>query len=145
MTTLTNTRALYAELAKALGVASLPPDENGGVQLTVGDDITVVMYGQDDLTLLVVVPIAPLPRQPEFGVMAWLLRRNLYDSELAPFCIATDANATLVLWGRVPVPGLTGAALAGLIDAVAAEAVRIRDEVEGEGEGEEGGEKAPVA
>jgi hypothetical protein len=134
MTTLARTRALYAELAKELGVASLPIDANGGVQLSVGDDITVVMYGEDDSTLLVVVPIAPLPRQPEYGVMAWLLRRNLYDSELSPFCIATDANGTLVLWGRIPVPGLAGAALAGMLDALATEAVRIRVEVEGEEE-----------
>ncbi len=52
-------------------------------------------------------------------------------SDLAPFRVAADAGGTLVLWGRVPVEGLTGAALAGLVDAVATEGRRIRDEVEG--------------
>ncbi len=35
------------------------------------------------------------------------------------------------LWGRLPMAGLTGAALAALIDAVATEADRVREEVAG--------------
>jgi Tir chaperone protein (CesT) family len=130
MTTLARTRAVYAELATELGLTSLPKGDDGGVRLDVGDGVTVAMYGEDDSTLLVVVPIAPLPRRPEYRMMAWLLRRNHHDSELPPFCIATDAAGMLVLWGRIPVPGLSGAALAGMLDAVATEAVRIRVEVE---------------
>jgi len=129
MTALVRTRALYAELAQALGVAALPPDANGGIELQVGADTTVILYAEGDRTLLVVVPLAALPREPDYGVMAWLLRRNLFDSELLPFCIAADAHANLILWGRVPVEGQTGASLAGLIDALGREAARIRAEV----------------
>ncbi|MCA8977500.1 MAG: CesT family type III secretion system chaperone [Planctomycetes bacterium] len=134
MTSLEHTRALYADLAKELGVPALQPDANGGIQLTIGEDITVVLYGENDERLLVVVPVAELPRSPDHGVVAWVLRRNLYDSDLAPFCIAADDDANLILWGRVPIANLTGARLAGMLDAVAAEAIRIRDEVEVEEE-----------
>lgn len=130
MTGLPKTRALYDELAKELSVSSLPIDQNGGVQLTVGETTTVVMYGESDLSLLIVAPIAALPREPEYGLMAWLFRKNLYDSSLAPFRIATDANANLLLWGRVPLSDLTGASLAGLIDSLASEIETIRDEID---------------
>lgn len=134
MPTLDHTRALYADLAKALGVAELQPDANGGIQLSIGEDTTVVLFGQDDTQLLIVVPIVALPREPDYAVVAWLLRRNFYDSDLLPFRIAADKHANLVLWGRVPLPGLTGARLAGLLDVVAGEVGRIRAEVSGEGE-----------
>jgi len=130
MTGLPKTRALYDELAKELRVSSLPIDQNGGVQLTVGESTTVVMYGENDLSLLIVAPIAALPRKPEYGLMSWLFRKNLYDSNLAPFCLATDANSNLVLWGRVPVASLTGVSLAGLIDSLASESETIRDEID---------------
>jgi hypothetical protein len=130
MTGLPKTRALYDELANELRVSSLPIDQNGGVQLTVGESTTVVMYGESDLSLLIVAPIAALPREPEYGLMAWLFRKNLYDSNLAPFRIATDANANLLLWGRVPLSDLTGASLAGLIDSLASEIETIRDEID---------------
>ncbi len=130
MSTLQKTKALFDQLAKELGVAALPIDSNGGVQLTVGESTTVVMYGESDLSLLIVAPIAALPREPEYGLMAWLFRKNLYDSNLAPFRIATDANANLLLWGRVPLTDLTGASLAGLIDSLASESATIRDEID---------------
>ncbi|MFN0184625.1 MAG: CesT family type III secretion system chaperone [Aquabacterium sp.] len=134
MTALVKTRALYAELANALGVAELKPDANGGIQLSVGEDTTVVLFGQDDVQLLVVVPIVALPRDPDYALVAWLLRRNFYDSDLLPFRIAADQHANLVLWGRVPLQGQTGERLAGLLDVVATEVGRIRAEVSGEGE-----------
>ena len=127
---LEHTRALYADLAKTLGAAALPPDANGGIQLTIGEDTNVILFGENDVTLLVVAPVAALPRQPEYGVMLWLLRRNLYDSDMAPFQVACDEGGNLILWGRVPVEGMTGTALAGLLDAVAIESRRIRGEVE---------------
>ncbi len=129
---LERTRELYAELAAALGLAALPPDANGGVQLDVGADTTVILYGENDAALLVVVPIMQLPSDVSPGVTLWLLRRNFYDSGIAPFALACDAAGTLVLWGRVPIDGLTGARLAGLLDAVGAEARTVRNEV-GEG------------
>ena len=128
---LERTRELYAELAAALGLPELPPDENGGVQLDVGEDMTVILYGENDATLLVVVPIMQLPSDVSPGVTLWLLRRNFYDSGIAPFALACDTAGTLVLWGRVPMAGLTGERLAGLLDAVAAEARTVKGEVEG--------------
>jgi hypothetical protein len=123
-------RALYAELAAALGVTELPADNDGGVQLTIGADTTVALFAEQDRTLLIVVPLAPLPRQTGYALAFWLLRQNLYISDLAPFTLACDAAGTLVLWGRVPLAELTGTSLATLIDAVANEARRIRAEVD---------------
>ena len=42
-------RELYAELAKAIGLTALPADEMGATQLTIGDDISVVLLYQDSL------------------------------------------------------------------------------------------------
>ena len=42
-------KALYAQLAKALGVADVPADANGIVHLTVGDDGRVVLVPEDAL------------------------------------------------------------------------------------------------
>lgn len=123
------TRALYADLATALGVAAFVPDENGGIQLTIGEDTHVALYAEGDRDILLIAPLAPLPAEPEYGVMLWLLRKNLYTSGLAPFVVACDDAGTLILWGRMPLDGLTGARLASLIDAVAAEARRIQAEV----------------
>jgi hypothetical protein len=123
------TQALYADLAKSLGLNALPADNNGGIQLSVGDTSTVILFAENDETLLVAAPVAALPRQPDYGVMLWLLRRNFYDAPIEPFRVSCDTDANIVLWGRLPMAGLTGATLAALIDAVATEADRIREEV----------------
>lgn len=127
---LEQTRALYADLAAALQVAELPTDDNGAVQLTIGEDTSVALFAEFDRTLLIVVPMAPLPEQIDYARAFWLLRQNLYTSDIAPFTLACDADGTLVLWGRIPLSDLTGTSLAALIDAVAAEARRIRAAVE---------------
>lgn len=130
MSQMIKTKALYDDLAKELGVTELPIDSNGGVELTVGERTKVILFSENDRTLLVVSPIAALPTDPGFGLMAWLFRKNLYDSALAPFCIATDADANLILWGRFASAELNGSKLAGLIDAVASESEAIRTEIE---------------
>jgi hypothetical protein len=124
------TQALYAALAKTLGVPTLPADENGGIQLTVGENSTVTLFAEDEFTLMLVSPIVPLPKKVEYGTALWLLRRNFYDSPLAPFRVSCDTADTIVVWGRVPTEGMTGESLARLIDALAAEADLIRTEVE---------------
>ena len=53
---------------------------------------------------------------------------SLHDSPLAPFRIGCDKAGTLVVWGRMPIDGLTGEQLAGLIDAVTTEVALIREE-----------------
>lgn len=123
------TRALYDDLARALGAEAFTPDDNGGIELTVGEDITLVLFAQDDNEVLAVVPLAPLPPDADFALANWLLRSNLYDSDLEPFRVATDADANVLLWGRVPLEGMNGERMAGLIDAVAAAARELRAEL----------------
>jgi hypothetical protein len=134
MSSLTKTHDLYTDLAKALGVAELQPDANGGIQLSVGEDTTVVLFGQNDVDLLVVVPIVALPQEPGYALVSWLLKRNFYDSDLLPFRIACDKNSNLILWGRVELEGQTGERLKGLLNVLATEVARIRVEISGEGE-----------
>jgi hypothetical protein len=126
------TQALYADLAKALGLQALPADANGGIQLSVGDASTVILFAENNETLLVAAPVAALPKRPDYGMALWLLRCNFYDSPIEPFRVACDTEGNIILWGRLPMAGLTGAALATLIDAVSTEAARVREEVAGE-------------
>ncbi len=122
-------KALYTQLAKALGVAEVPADANGIVQLTVGEDGRVVLVPEDAYTLMLMAPVGELPDGADRGTLLWLMRRNFHDSPLAPFRIGCDKAGTLVVWGRMPMEGLSGEQLAGLIDAVTAEAALIREEV----------------
>jgi hypothetical protein len=122
-------RALFADLAAALGIDALPADNNGGVQLTIGEDTHVALFAELDQSVLIAVPLGPLPPAAGYTLAFWLLRQNLYTSDLAPFTLACDEAGTLLLWGRVPLPELTGATLATLVDAVAAEARRIQGDI----------------
>ena len=124
------TQSLYAALAKTLGVGALPADDNGGVQLTIGNNSTVTLFAEDEFTLMLVSPVMALPKKVDYGTTLWLLRRNFYDSPIAPFRVSCDTAGSIVVWGRVPIEGMTGEALAGLLDALAAEADFIRAEVE---------------
>ena len=124
------TQSLYAALAKTLGVSTLPSDDNGGVSLSVRGNSTVTLFAEDEFTLMLVSPVMALPKNLDYGTNLWLLRRNFYDSPLTPFRVACDAAGTITLWGRVPVQGMTGEALASLIDALAAEADNIREELQ---------------
>ena len=138
------TQALYDDLAKTLGVATLPADASGGIQLSVGDNSSVVMFAEDEFTVMLVSPVTALPKQTDYGAALWLLRRNFYDSPIAPFRVSCDAAGNIVVWGRVPVDGMTGKQLAGLLDALAAEADFIREEVEvDDGTGADEDEDAP--
>ena len=122
-------QALYAQLAKALGVPSVPADARGIVQLDVGDEGRVVLVPEDAYTLMLMSPVARLPATLDQGTLFWLMRRNFHDSPLAPFRIGCDHAGSLVVWGRMPMDGLTGEQLVGLLDAVAAEATLIREEI----------------
>ena len=122
-------QALYAQLAKALGVDSIPADARGIVQLDVGDEGRVVLVPEDAYTLMLMSPVAKLPATVDQGTLLWLMRRNFHDSPLAPFRIGCDYAGSLVVWGRMPMDGLTGEQLVGLLDAVAAEATLIREEI----------------
>ena len=124
------TEALFAELAKTLGLDGLVADANGGVQLEVGDSTSVALFAEDEFTLLVVAPVTALPAQVDYGRVMWILRRNHYDSPIAPFRIACDRAGSIVLWGRLPVEGMTGEQLATIVDTLATEADLIRDEVD---------------
>ncbi|MCE9659857.1 MAG: CesT family type III secretion system chaperone [Burkholderiales bacterium] len=122
-------QALYAQLAQALGVEAIPADAQGIVQLEVGDEGRVVIVPEDAHTLMLLSPVAPLPSALDKGTLLWLMRRNFHDSPLAPFRIGCDKAGNVVVWGRLPIDGLSGEQLAGLLDAVAAEAALIREEI----------------
>jgi len=126
------TQSLYAALAKTLGVAALPADDNGSVQVSIGENSTITMFAEDEFTLMLVSPVMPLPKNVDYGTTLWLLRRNFYDSPIAPFRVSCDTAGSIVVWGRVPIEGMTGEGLAGLLDAIAAEADFIRGELETE-------------
>jgi hypothetical protein len=126
---LESTQALYAQLAKALGVPGIPADAQGIVQLSVGDDSTLMLVPEDRHTLMLMSPVASLPPSMDRGTLLWLMRRNFHDSPLAPFRVGCDAAGSLVIWGRMPIDGMSGEQLAGLLDAVAAEAALIREEI----------------
>ena len=132
-----STRNLYAELAKALGLASLPADERGTLQLNIGEAASVVLYPESEASLMVLSAVMPLPKTLDYGTLLWLLRRNFHDSPIAPFTVACDQAGTLVVWARVPMAGLTGETLAGLLDALGAETDLIREELATD-EGEDG-------
>jgi hypothetical protein len=121
-------QALYAQLAKALGVDAIPADAQGIVQLDVGDGGRVVIVPEDAYTLMLLSPATKL-HELDYGSLLWLMRRNFHDSPIAPFRIGCDKAGTLVVWGRMPIDGLKGEQLAGLLDAVAAEAALIREEL----------------
>ncbi len=122
-------QALYTQLAKALGVESVPADARGIVQLDVGDEGRIVIVPEDAYTLMLMSPVARLPATMDEGTLLWLMRRNFHDSPLAPFRIGCDSAGSLVVWGRMPMDGLTGEQLVGLIDAIGAEATLIREEI----------------
>ena len=121
-------KTLFEQLAKALGVAEVPADANGIAHLNVGDDGRAVIVPEDAHTLMLMAPVGPLPDGADRCTLLWLMRRNFHDSPLAPFRVGCDKAGTLVVWGRMPIDGLTGEQLAGLIDAVTAEAALIREE-----------------
>ena len=129
MPALEKTNALMDDFAKSVGLPPLPRDENGGFQLTVGADTEIFVYGGDDETILIVSPLAPLPQEPDYAVMLYLFRANLFDSDAAPFVIGADEAGTLVFWGRVEIADFDGETLAELIDSVADRAEEIRGEL----------------
>jgi hypothetical protein len=83
--------------------------------------------------LLVVMPIAPLPTRPQFALVNFLLRGNMFDSDLAPFVIATDEEAMLIQWGRLEIGAIDGTTLAKVLDNLAARATSLRAEIAGMG------------
>ena len=123
---LEKTKALIGDFAAALGLETLPPDDDGGYQVTVGDDTDVMFYGGDDETVLVVAPIAPLPRNPEYGTVMYLLRNNLFNSSIMPFQVAADDEGGLVLWARLAIADLTGDSLASIVKGLAEEVEEMR-------------------
>lgn len=122
-------RVLFAGIARAIGLPELPADEAGAVQIIVGDDISIILFPESDASLTIVCPVAGLPAQLDYATGLWLLRRNHYDSPTAPFRVCCDEDGLLLLWGRVPTEGASGADIAGMIDALAVEVAGIRAEV----------------
>ena len=138
-------QALYAQLAKALGIDAVPADAQGIVQLDVGDDGRVVLIPEDAYSLMLMSPVAALPATMDHGTLLWLMRRNFHDSPLAPFRVGCDTAGNLVVWGRMPIDGMSGEQLVGLLDALAAKAALIREEIAtDEGAGDDATTEAAV-
>ncbi len=129
MPALEKTNALMNDFAKSVGLPPLPRDENGGFHLTVGERTDIYVYGGDDETILIIVPLAPLPEEPDYALMLYLFRANFFDSDAAPFVIGADESGVLVLWGHVAIGDFTGETLAQLIDSIAERAEEIRVEL----------------
>jgi hypothetical protein len=129
---LDRTRALSADLAAALGLESIPAEADGGRRLTIGGTTTLLLYAEADETLLIVAPLGPLPRRPSYGLVVYLLRNNMFNSELSPFQVALDDAGGLTVWGRLRVAEFTGDRLAGLIGVLAVRIAAMRSEIEEE-------------
>lgn len=121
---------LLDDLAKALGVGKLPLDEHGGVQLSIDDSTRIILFAESASSIFIVSPVAELPKQLDYGTALWLLRRNFYDSPIAPFQVSCDTAGNVVLWGRLPTEGLNGERLASVLRVLGEEAALIREEIE---------------
>lgn len=125
----TKTRMLMADLATALKLPALPPDDNNGYQLTIGGETTVFIYGEADERLLIVAPVGKLPPGIGFGLALYLLGRNMFNADLTPFQVATDAGGGVVLWGRLGMGEVSGQSLVGVLGVLADRAAEIRGEL----------------
>jgi hypothetical protein len=129
MTSLDRTRALIADLARALGLAELPPDNDNGYKLIIRER-TLSLYGSDDESILLVAPLVPLPTDPGYGLTAYLLRKNLFQSDIAPFQVALENAGNLLIWGRLAVADLDGPTLAAVLNRLAERAAEMAGEIE---------------
>jgi hypothetical protein len=124
------TATLVAELAKLLRLPALARNEDGGFYLRVGRKADIYIYGGDEDMILILSPVAPLPKKPEYALMLYLLGSNSFDSDAWPFLVSVDRAGMVGFWGRVRIDDLTGASLADLIQRVADRTVKIRREIE---------------
>jgi hypothetical protein len=122
-------QALMTDLGKAMGLSDFPPAGDDGYELTIGDDIDLYLYAPTDDTVIVVAPVAEMPAEPGFGLVQYLLRKNLFDSDTRPFVTATDEGGNIVFWGQVPIASLTGESLAALLQTVGDQVAEIRGEI----------------
>lgn len=129
MAALERTRALMEATAAAIGLPGLPADDTGGYHLKIGAETDIFIYGGDDETILIVAPIGPLPRATDYALVVYLLQRNRFDADTAPFQIAADEVGTLIFWGRLRIADLDGALLAAVLDRVAQRVREIAAEV----------------
>lgn len=98
----TRIEALMAELWRSLGLNGAAP-QGEVFEFTLGTDVIVNIAGENDDDLLIVAPVAPLPANPEWGMVQHLLRANGADSADFPFAIGSDEEGMIYLWARMPV------------------------------------------
>lgn len=119
---------LYDELANKLNLEQLTPDSDGGIRFDINED-QIIIFDEGESSLLLIVPIAELSPDIDFGSMLWLLRRNLYDSDLEPFRLAVDEAGNLILWGRLTLESISANSLLELMKELSTEAVSLRTEL----------------
>lgn len=129
MVALDRTRALMAELASVIGLQDLPQDPTGGYRLVVAGETEILVYGGDDVTLLLVAALAPLPTATTYPLANYLLRINMFNAPNMPFTTAVDEGGAVILWGRVAIADFDGTTLARLVDNLADFASEIRNEL----------------
>jgi hypothetical protein len=126
MAMLTRTRDLIANISDALGVPPLTRGNNGEYSLTAGENTEVMIFGGGDETILIVAPLAELPRPADRAVTTYLLRHNMFDSALLPFHVALDEDGGLILWARLRIDDLSGESLASLVHALGCKIAEMR-------------------
>lgn len=129
MVALDRTRALMAELAEVIGLPDLPQDATGGYRLVVAGETEILIYGGDDVTLLLVAPLAPLPTETAYPLANYLLRMNMFNAPTMPFTTAVDEGGAVILWGRIALADFDGTHLARLVDNLADLAADVRKEL----------------
>ena len=118
---------LIADLAKVLGVSQISSDSNHGHHLSIGDS-DVFLYGGDH-QILIVIPVGYLPIKPSRALTDALLHSNMFDSDWAPFQLATDEHSMILQWGKLQVAELNGEKLAAILNSLLERTVELRAEL----------------
>lgn len=127
---MTRMEALMAELWRSLGINGSSP-QGEVFEFTIGTDVTVQIAGENDDDLLIVAPIAPLPANPEWGMVQHLLRANSADNADFPFAIGSDEAGMVYLWARMPVASVIAEELEAALNWIALRVTGLRETLSG--------------
>lgn len=127
---MTRIEALMAELWRSLGMTGSNP-QGDQFEFTLGTDVTVEISAENDEDLLVVAPVAPLPANPEWGMVQHLLRANGADSADFPFAIGSDEEGMIYLWARMPVAAVVPEELEAALHWIALRVTGLRATISG--------------
>lgn len=118
---------LIAALEKTLGISQVNSDSNHSHYLTIGD--SDVFLHDDEDQILIVIPVGYLPINPSRALTDALLHSNMFDSDWAPFQLATDEHSMILQWGKLRIADLSGEKLAGILSALIERIIELRAEL----------------